>query len=134
MQFELASLSDMKGVWTDISFCLDFKNKRMDAWVDGEKKVEILSSAINFMPDSIYFKYGIYRSFVSRYTNSRGSMPTQIVYYDEVRRGTLPCQTGRCRSAQRRTPSFQLRSTQVRRLLAMMSESETSSRGLRVDR
>lgn len=86
-QFELAKLSDMKGVWTDISFCLDFENKRMDAWVNGEKKVEVLRSPINFKPRKIYFKYGIYRSFVSRYKNRNGSIPTQIVYYDEVRRG-----------------------------------------------
>ena len=86
-EFELAKISDMKGVWTDISFCLDFKNKRMDAWVNGEKKVEVDRSPINFMPDAIYFKYGIYRSFVSRYKNQHGSIPTQIAYYDEVRRG-----------------------------------------------
>lgn len=86
-EFELANLSDMIGVWTDISFCLDFKNNRMDAWVNGEKKVEVMKSPINFKPKSIYFKYGIYRSFVSRYKNIHGNIPTQIVYYDEVRRG-----------------------------------------------
>jgi hypothetical protein len=86
-EFELANLSDMIGVWTDISFCLDFKNSRMDAWVNGEKKVEVMKSPINFKPKSIYFKYGIYRSFVSRYKNIHGNIPTQIVYYDEVRRG-----------------------------------------------
>ena len=43
---KLKPLKDMKEVWTDISFCLDFKNKRMDAWVDGIKKVEILESPI----------------------------------------------------------------------------------------
>jgi hypothetical protein len=79
----------MKEVWTDISFCLDFKNKRMDAWVDGIKKVEILKSPIFFKPKSIYFKHGIYRSFISKYKklNNR-KMPTQIVFYDEIRRGS----------------------------------------------
>jgi hypothetical protein len=85
----------MKGVWTDISFCLDFKNKRMDAWVDGIKKVEILESPIFFKPKAIYFKHGIYRSFISRYKahasilvdSFDGKMPTQIVFYDEIRRG-----------------------------------------------
>ena len=86
-EFELAKLDDMKGVWTDISFCLDFENKRMDAWVNGEKKVEVLRSPINFTPENIYFKHGIYRSFVSRYKKFYGKIPTQIVYYDEVRRG-----------------------------------------------
>jgi hypothetical protein len=86
--YKLKSLEDMKGVWTDISFCLDFKNKRMDAWVDGIKKVEILKSPIFFKPKSIYFKHGIYRSFISRYkARNNGKMPTQIVFYDEIRRG-----------------------------------------------
>ena len=85
--FDLAKISEMKGVWTDISFCLDYKNKRMDAWINGKKKVEILESPINFIPKETYFKYGIYRSFVSRYKNIHGKMPTQIVFYDEVRRG-----------------------------------------------
>ena len=62
----LKPLKDMKEVWTDISFCLDFKNKRMDAWVDGIKKVEILKSPIFFKPKEIYFKHGIYR-FISKY-------------------------------------------------------------------
>jgi len=53
----LKRLKEMKEVWTDISFCLDFKNKRMDAWVDGIKKVEILKSPIFFKPEGIYF-YG----------------------------------------------------------------------------
>jgi len=91
----LKSLEDMKEVWTDISFCLDFKNKRMDAWVDGIKKVEILKSPIFFKPEGIYFKHGIYRSFISRYKahayyteeSFNGKMPTQIVFYDEIRRG-----------------------------------------------
>ena len=85
---KLKSLEDMKGVWTDISFCLDFKNKRMDAWVDGIKKVEILKPPIFFKPEAIYFKHGIYRSFISKYkARNNGKMPTQIVFYDEIRRG-----------------------------------------------
>jgi len=86
--YKLKSLEDMKEVWTDISFCLDFKNKRMDAWVDGIKKVEILKSPIFFKPKAIYFKHGIYRSFISKYkARNNGKMPTQIVFYDEIRRG-----------------------------------------------
>ena len=86
---KLKPLKDMKGVWTDISFCLDFKNKRIDAWVDGIKKVEILKSPIFFKPEGIYFKHGIYRSFISKYKKFHNvkKMPTQIVFYDEVRRG-----------------------------------------------
>ena len=87
IDFGLAKISAMRGVWTDISFCLDYQNKRMDAWVNGDKKVEVLESPIRFIPEKTYFKYGIYRSFVSRYKKFYGKIPTQIVYYDEVRRG-----------------------------------------------
>ena len=83
----LVEIHKIKGKWTDISFCLDYKNKRMDAWVNGEKKVQILKSPINFEPKSTYFKFGIYRSFVSRYKKIKGKIPTQVVFYDEVRRG-----------------------------------------------
>ena len=85
--YKLKTLKSMKGVWTDISICLDFKNKRIDAWVDGDNVVKILESPIFFEPDSIYFKHGIYQSFISNYTSFKGETPTQIVYYDEVRRG-----------------------------------------------
>ena len=77
----------MKGVWTDISLCLDFENKRIDAWVDGNNVVKILKSPIFFKPKSIYFKHGLYQSFISNYTSFKGETPTQIVYYDEIRRG-----------------------------------------------
>ena len=77
----------MKGVWTDISLCLDFENKRIDAWINGINIVKILKSPIFFEPESIYFKHGIYQSFISNYTSFKGETPTQIVYYDEIRRG-----------------------------------------------
>jgi hypothetical protein len=88
LQYKLANISDMKDVWTDISFCLDYKNSKIEAWINGKKKVDALESPINFMPKDTYFKYGIYRSFISRYKNIHGKIPTQIVFYDEVRRGT----------------------------------------------
>ncbi|MDA8858978.1 polysaccharide lyase [Candidatus Pelagibacter sp.] len=86
--YELKRLRKMKEVWTDISFCLDFENERMDVWVDGIQKVKILKSPIFFTPKEIYFKHGIYRSFISKYKERKNSdMPTQVVFYDEIRRG-----------------------------------------------
>ena len=85
--YKLKTLKSMKGVWTDISLCLDFENKRIDAWVNGKHIIKILKSPIFFEPESIYFKHGIYQSFISNYTSFKGETPTQIVYYDEVRRG-----------------------------------------------
>ena len=49
--------------------------------------LQIKESPIFFEPKSIYFKHGIYQSFISVYTSFKGGTPTQIVYYDEVRRG-----------------------------------------------
>ena len=90
--YKLLSIGDMKGKWTDISFCLDFANSKISAWVNGNKKVDIDKAPINakFIPTAIYFKHGVYRSFISKYKASQGTdvMPTQIVFYDEVRRGS----------------------------------------------
>ena len=83
----------MKDKWTDISFCLNYKDKRMDVWINGIKKHEILKSPISFIPEYTYFKYGIYRGFISKYKQQEkmferdDTLPTQIVFYDEVRRG-----------------------------------------------
>ena len=90
--YKLIPLNDMKGKWSDISFCIDFSNKNISVWVNGDKKVNIDKAPINakLIPSAIYFKHGIYRSFISKYKARHGTnvMPTQIVYYDEVRRGS----------------------------------------------
>ena len=90
--YKLIPTNDMKGKWTDISFCIDFANKNISVWVNGNKKVNIDKAPINakLIPSAIYFKHGIYRSFISKYKASHSTdvMPTQIVYYDEVRRGS----------------------------------------------
>lgn len=87
--FRLKWLDEMLEVWTDISFCLDFGNHRIEAWVDGVQKVKLSKSPINFnlKPQNIYFKHGIYRSFISKYKKNHKSLPIQIVFYDEIRRG-----------------------------------------------
>ena len=93
INYYLLDINDMVEKWNDISFCLNYEDELMQVWVNGNKKHEIANSPINFIPDSTYFKYGIYRSFVSRYKNRKerigqeAKLPTQIVYYDEIRRG-----------------------------------------------
>lgn len=85
----IADIADMLGVWTDISFCLDFANKNLEAWVNGKSKAKINKSPVTWTPDSIYFKYGIYNSLVDGYKKRWDKeIPPQIVFYDEVRRGT----------------------------------------------
>jgi hypothetical protein len=86
LKFRLLSLNDMKGKWTDISFCLDFAKNNMSLWVNGKRKFNINQPPTGLhLPEAIFFKYGIYRSFGSKHS---GSVPTQIVYYDEIRRGS----------------------------------------------
>ena len=84
-----AKLKELKSKWTDISFCLDFKNHKMIGWLNGEKKFQIDENPIFFEPQEIYFKYGIYRSFLTKYKKRRKTdeMPTQVVFYDEIRTG-----------------------------------------------
>ena len=58
----------------------------MIGWLNGEKKFQIDENPIFFEPKEIYFKYGIYRSFLSKFKKRRKTdeMPTQVVFYDEI--------------------------------------------------
>ena len=86
LKFRLLPLKEMKGKWNDISFCLDFAKNNMSLWVNGQKKFNINQPPTGLhLPESIFFKYGIYQSFISKYNRNT---PTQIVYYDEIRRGS----------------------------------------------
>ena len=70
---------------TDLKFRLLSLND-MSLWVNGKRKFNINQPPTGLhLPEAIYFKYGIYRSFGSKHS---GSVPTQIVYYDEIRRGS----------------------------------------------
>jgi hypothetical protein len=90
LKFRLLSLDEMKGKWSDISFCLDFAKNNMSLWVNGKRKFNINQPPTGLhLPEAIVFKYGIYQSFITEYKqkNNRNT-PTQIVYYDEIRRGS----------------------------------------------
>ena len=80
----LAKLSDMQGKWTDVQFEIDTSSRtgKLKVWVNGQVKADIASPVVTWDPDYFYFKYGIYRSFVSRHG---APMPTQVAYFDEVR-------------------------------------------------
>ena len=90
LRFRLLSLDEMKGKWTDISFCLDFAKNNMSLWVNGKIKFNINQPPTGLhLPESIFFKYGIYQSFVTKYKQKYNlDTPIQIVYYDEIRRGS----------------------------------------------
>lgn len=81
----VASLSAMKGRWTDIQIGLDtsIKGGSIEIWANGR----LVKRVNGFHPHTAkryYFKYGLYRAFVSRYSGQR---PTQKVVFDEVRLG-----------------------------------------------
>ncbi len=80
----LATLSDMQGRWTDVQFEIDtsIRTGWLKVWVNGQIKADIKTPVVVWDPTNFYFKYGVYRSFVSR---QGAPMPTQIAYFDEVR-------------------------------------------------
>lgn len=55
-------------------------------WVDGVKKADYRGQTCTTC--TVYFKYGLYRSFLSRYERAKGTdeVPAQVVYYANVRR------------------------------------------------
>ncbi len=83
--FDLSSLSAMRGRWTDVMIHLDTSGGRqvLEVYINGKRKAQ-LANFIGFVPKEYYFKYGIYRSFVSK---ERRPMPTQMLIIDEVKFG-----------------------------------------------
>ena len=82
----LAALDDLRGKWTEVVIEVDLDPREGYArvWVNGQQRVDIPEPVATYRPQHFYLKYGIYRSFVSR---QAAPMPTQIVYFDEVRIG-----------------------------------------------
>ena len=85
VDFTLVDIRDMRGRWTDIAINFNTAEgeELLEVYVNGERKARH-TNWITFEPESYYFKYGIYRSFVTRHG---GPMPTQILFIDEVRMG-----------------------------------------------
>ncbi len=80
----LAQVDAMRGAWTD--FRVEFLSGdalAMRVWVNDALRADVRDWPTP-PPEFFYFKYGIYRSFVSRHA---GPMPTQVLYIDEVRMG-----------------------------------------------
>lgn len=84
--FNLTDVSKMRGQWTDITINFNTEGdiELLQVFVNGVRRAKI-EDWIVFKPESYYFKYGIYRSFVSR---NISPMPTQVLYIDEVRIGS----------------------------------------------
>lgn len=91
--YKLADLAQMRGRWLDVVIEARFSSGPdgvLRAWVNGQLRAEILgANTLGSTP--IFFKYGIYRSFVSRVPQR----PTHLAYWDEVRSGATREQVDR---------------------------------------
>lgn len=77
--------SELRGRWHRIVVFANWSTGDdgiLQVWINGKQRLN-LSGANTTNTTPVYFKYGIYRSFVSRVPNR----PTQIVYIDEVAKG-----------------------------------------------
>ena len=87
--YELINENDLRGKWHRIEVHAKWSKKEdgfFKVWVNGEQKVDY--SGQTMTGTKTYFKYGVYRSFMSRYKNAKGGneVPGQLVYYTNVRR------------------------------------------------
>lgn len=85
-RFDLTTIDAMRGKWTDVAIHFDTKStpERLSVFINGKMMADMVDW-ITFIPDEYYFKYGVYRTSVSR---EGGPMPTQILFYDEVKMGS----------------------------------------------
>ena len=83
----LAPRSAVLGRWTRIVVNAKWSRSAdgfVTIWVNGQKKFAYTGPTTNDT-DKIYFRYGLYRSFVSR---CGGACPTLVAYYRDVKRGS----------------------------------------------
>ena len=80
---------DMIGKWNDILIHGNFTIKEdgfFKIWVNNKLKYEYYGQTTWGKPS--YFKFGIYQTYVSRFSNVyKKPYPTQVVYFDEIRHG-----------------------------------------------
>ncbi|MEC9367083.1 MAG: polysaccharide lyase [Pseudomonadota bacterium] len=82
---------DMRGLWNDILVHASWTSKpegRFTVWVNGVKAYDYTGPTMG-KANTVYFKLGIYRTFVSHFRRKHGvaEVPRQVVYFDEIRRG-----------------------------------------------
>lgn len=86
---KLISENDLRGKWHKIEVHVKWSKKDdgfMKVWINGEQKVNYSGQTMD--AETVYFKYGLYRSFMSRYKlmNNVDKVPAQIVYFANVKR------------------------------------------------
>ncbi|MEL7092851.1 MAG: heparin lyase I family protein [Pseudomonadota bacterium] len=83
---KLASRSSVLGKWVRIVVHAKWSlgaDGFVNVWADGQKRFAY-SGQTTHSPGNVYFRYGLYRSFVSR---CGGQCPTLVAYYKDVVRG-----------------------------------------------
>lgn len=86
---KLIEEEDLRGKWHTIVMNVKWSREKdglIKIWVNDELKYTY--EGLNLTESSSYFKFGIYRSFLSRYKNTNGvdEVPTQIAYFSNVRK------------------------------------------------
>ncbi len=90
-QFPLLSENELRGRWHKIEIAVLWSKKSdgyFKVWVNGIEKVQYRGPTKEDEP--VFFKYGLYRSFLSRYqiTKSQKNIPTQEIYFSNVKRAS----------------------------------------------
>ena len=89
---KLIDEDELRGKWHHIEVHAKWATKNdgfFKVWVNGTEKVDYIGPTMT--ATKIYFKYGVYRSFLARYRKAKGAqeVPAQTVYYANVRRATV---------------------------------------------
>lgn len=84
----LIDAADFKGIWHKIEVQAKWETDDtgfLRVWVDGDLKFDHKGQTMT--ADTVYFRFGVYRSFVSRYKarSGQGELPTQIALFANVR-------------------------------------------------
>ena len=87
--YPLINEDELRGHWHRIEVWIRWAKDDsgfLRVWVNGEQKVDYQGQTMD--ASSVYFRYGLYRSFLSRYKNIYGvdKVPAQIVYFSNVKR------------------------------------------------
>jgi len=85
--YNLISKEDLRGRWHKVEVNVKWSRSGkgfLKVWVNGEQRIEIKGKTMS--RKKVYFKYGVYRSFLSRYPKK--AVPGQVVYYANVRKHT----------------------------------------------
>lgn len=90
-KFTLIKKENLLGKWHRIECDIlwDKQNGFSKLWVNDKLIIDYKGSTMS--ADIIYFKYGLYRAFLSRYKKAKkvNNIPTQKVYYSNIKRKKL---------------------------------------------